>query len=96
MNEDRLAILRTHRSNVHRYRRLLATELTELERNFVERRLKEEREAIAMMTSDPILLGPRPSQAPGIVPDKTGGYDAFSRNALQNTSVDPVEYGHTL
>lgn len=96
MNEDKLAILRTHRSNVHRYRRLLATELTELERNFVERRLKEEREAIAVLTSSPILLGPRPAHAPGIVPDETGEYDAFSRYARKNPSADPAEYGYTL
>ena len=43
--------LRARRNNVRRYRRLLQTELTELERRQVERRLNEERSAIESMTS---------------------------------------------
>jgi hypothetical protein len=35
-----------YRNNIHRYRRLLKTELTELERQFIERRLSEERSAM--------------------------------------------------
>jgi hypothetical protein len=46
MIEEKLALLRTHRNNIGRYRRLLKTELTELERQFVERRLSEERSAM--------------------------------------------------
>lgn len=34
--------LRAHRKNIGRYRRLLTTRLSELEREFIERRLKEE------------------------------------------------------
>ena len=34
--------LRTHRNNIQRYRHLLQTSLTELERQFVEKRLTEE------------------------------------------------------
>jgi hypothetical protein len=33
--------LRTHRNNIARYRRLLQTKLTDLERQFIERRLSE-------------------------------------------------------
>ena len=36
------ARLRTLRSNIARYRRLLETNLTELEREYIERRLSEE------------------------------------------------------
>ena len=46
MIEDELALLRTHRSNISRYQRLLRTELTEFERQYVERRLSEERSAM--------------------------------------------------
>lgn len=35
--------LRAHRNNIHRYRRLLATRLSDLERAYIERRLTEER-----------------------------------------------------
>lgn len=35
-----------HRDNVNRYRRMLRTPLTELERHFVERRLAEEHDAL--------------------------------------------------
>ena len=33
---------RTHRNNLHRYRQLLKTMLTDAERQFIERRLLEE------------------------------------------------------
>ena len=38
MIDQQLARLRTHRSNIQRYRNLLQTSLTELERQFVEKR----------------------------------------------------------
>jgi len=45
MLDERFARLRTHRNNIVRYRRLLKTKLTEYERQFIERRLSEERSA---------------------------------------------------
>jgi hypothetical protein len=39
--------LRTYRNNISRYRRLLKTQLTEFERQFIEKRLSEERSAMA-------------------------------------------------
>lgn len=42
MIDQQLTRLRTHRSNIQRYRNLLQTSLTELERQFVQRRLTEE------------------------------------------------------
>jgi hypothetical protein len=46
MIDDKLALLRTHRNNISRYRRLLKTNLTDLERRFIERRVSEERSAM--------------------------------------------------
>jgi hypothetical protein len=46
MIDEAFALLRTHRNNIDRYRRLLKTELTELERRFIETRLSEERTAM--------------------------------------------------
>jgi len=45
MSEENLARLRAHRNNIHRYRRLLRTHLTELERQYIENRLSAEVEA---------------------------------------------------
>ena len=42
IDDQHLARLRAHRSNIQRYRNLLQTSLTELERQFVEKRLTEE------------------------------------------------------
>ena len=42
MIDEKLARLRTHRNNIARYRCLLKTKLTNLERQFIERRLSEE------------------------------------------------------
>jgi len=40
---------KAHRDNIHRYIRLLGTELTELERRFIRRRLEEERQSLAAL-----------------------------------------------
>lgn len=63
MMVENLARLRVHRNNIHRYRRLLGTSLTELERDYVERRLAEERSAIDALTAETLPLkmpGERP------------------------------------
>jgi hypothetical protein len=40
-----------HENNINRYRRLLRTRLTEIEREYVERRLGEERHALALLVA---------------------------------------------
>ena len=45
MMDEKPARLRNHRNNIGRYRRLLQTKLTDLERQFIERRLSEEQSA---------------------------------------------------
>jgi hypothetical protein len=42
--------IRACRSNIERYRQLLATELTDLERSFIHRRLAEDRLALDALT----------------------------------------------
>ena len=42
MINQQLARLRSHRSNIQHYRNLLQTNLTELERQFIQKRLTEE------------------------------------------------------
>jgi hypothetical protein len=56
MIDENLARLQTHRNNIHRYRRLLGTQLSELERQYLERRLSEERTAIEMLSTTILLL----------------------------------------
>ena len=51
MIDEKNAELRTHRNNIHRYRRLLRTKLTELERQFIERRMAEEQSKLESLTS---------------------------------------------
>jgi hypothetical protein len=46
MLDENLARLRAHSNNIHRYQRLLATQLTNLERDYIERRLAEERASL--------------------------------------------------
>jgi hypothetical protein len=45
----RVALTQVHRNNIDRYRRLLRTRLTDLERQFIERRLAEELGALALL-----------------------------------------------
>ena len=42
MIDEQMARMRTHRNNIYRYRHLLQTKLTELERDLIEKRLAEE------------------------------------------------------
>jgi hypothetical protein len=46
MMDEKLARLRAHRNNISRYRRLLKTKLTKIEREFIGRRLSEEQLAL--------------------------------------------------
>jgi hypothetical protein len=56
MIDEKLALLRTHRNNIGRYHRLLKTELTQLERQFIERRLSEERSAMEKLAASTLPL----------------------------------------
>jgi hypothetical protein len=52
MFEESLARIRTHRNNIHRYRRLLRTELSDLERDFIDRRIAEEEAALDALVAE--------------------------------------------
>jgi hypothetical protein len=56
MIDEKFALLRTHRNNIRRYRRLLNTELTELERQFIEKRLSEERSTMEKLSASTFPL----------------------------------------
>jgi hypothetical protein len=56
MTDEQLVRLRAHSNNIHRYRRLLRGNLTEHERQFVERRLTEEQSAIQRLTANGLPL----------------------------------------
>jgi hypothetical protein len=58
--ETRIVQLRTHQKNIDRYEGLLQTKLSEAERQYIEKRLSEERLAMAMLQ----FMGPSaPSEA---------------------------------
>ena len=67
MIEENIARLRAHRDNIHRYRRLLTTQLSDLERDYVARRLEEEQAAMDALsqTTFPFTLpgAPRVAEA---------------------------------
>jgi hypothetical protein len=62
--DEKLARIRTSRNNIRRYRRLLDTPLTDLERDFVERRLTEEDGTLQKLhlQTFPLVLGARPKR----------------------------------
>jgi hypothetical protein len=59
MFDENLARIRTHRNNIHRYRGLLRTELSDLERDFIERRMADEQGAL-----DALVAGTFPVTIP--------------------------------
>jgi hypothetical protein len=58
MTDEHCARLRTHQGNIRRYRQLLETSLTELEREFIAKRLTEEQSAVEVLSAEVAL---RPS-----------------------------------
>jgi hypothetical protein len=56
MSDEQLALLRMHRNNISRYRRLLETLLTGHEREFIERRLAEEQSAFRTLAGSTFPL----------------------------------------
>ena len=56
MIDEQLARLRAHRNNISRYRGLLKTILTDLERAFIERRLAEEQSAFQALAAGTLPL----------------------------------------
>jgi hypothetical protein len=57
VTDEKLARLRAHDNNISRYRRLLRTDLSDVERGFIERRLNEERSAMKSLTNHPVSGG---------------------------------------
>jgi hypothetical protein len=49
--DDRIARLHTHQKNIDRYQRLLKTKLNEVESQYLEKRLSEERFWMAMLNT---------------------------------------------
>ena len=66
---ERTARLRAHHQNIERYQSLLKTELAGAELQYLERRLAEERFAIAMLQ----FMEPSTSLKGHNVPDALGG-----------------------
>lgn len=56
------ARLGTHRNNIARYRRLLETNLTELERDYIQRRLSEEQSSLEGLESVESAFNPQSSK----------------------------------
>jgi|tagenome__1003787_1003787.scaffolds.fasta_scaffold20075664_2 hypothetical protein len=51
------ALCQAHRNNIKRYERLLDTNLTDIERNFIDVRLSEERAALRIVDQGRSLRG---------------------------------------
>jgi len=52
MFEQNLGRIRTHRNNIHSYRTLLQTKLSDLERDFIDRRMAEEQAALGALVAE--------------------------------------------
>ena len=63
MLEFATARLSAHANNIARYRRLLETCLTELEREYVQRRLSEEQSGLERLRSLASAVSPNPLTA---------------------------------
>ena len=64
MMDENIACLRTHRNNIAADRRLLQTKLTDLERQFIERRLSEEQSEYELLAAGTFPMTFRIPKAP--------------------------------
>jgi hypothetical protein len=64
MLDEDFARIRAHRNNIHRYRRLLSTKLSDLERQFIERRMAEETASLETLTTETFPIAFVPPQRP--------------------------------
>ncbi|XIA62007.1 hypothetical protein ACFIOY_20145 [Bradyrhizobium sp. TZ2] len=65
MIDEKFAHLRAYRNNIDRYNRLLETELSDLERRFIERRLAEDQSAMERLASSIFPVTPEPPGGQG-------------------------------
>ncbi|KRP99914.1 hypothetical protein AOQ72_12185 [Bradyrhizobium yuanmingense] len=56
MLDEYLARIRAHRNNIHRYRRLLKSNLSDVERQFIEERLTEEQTVLESLSDETFPL----------------------------------------
>jgi hypothetical protein len=54
--DETFARLRAYRNNIHRYRRLLGTQLTDIERDYVHRRLAEAQREMDELSAETLPL----------------------------------------
>jgi hypothetical protein len=73
MTNEKLERLRAHRNNIDRYRRLLASRLTDVERAYIERRLREEQASVEALLQEAL-----PHRL-------TGRIEPFRRHSLRET-----------
>jgi hypothetical protein len=67
MVDENLALLRSRRNNISRYRRLLNTNLTDLELGFIEKRLAEETLALDSIVASTFPLSFRLPTSPAVM-----------------------------
>ena len=51
-NDDVRVRIRTHRNNIYRYRRLLRAELSDLDRDFIDKRMAREQAALEALVAE--------------------------------------------
>jgi len=81
MIDEKFALLRTHRNNIARYRRLLETKLTEYERQYIERRMSEENTAMEKLAASTFPIAFEFRRIETSAPDTIGGRD--NQDAVQ-------------
>lgn len=67
MTDEKFVRLRVHRNNIDRYRQLLKTTLTDIERDFIELRLSEEQAAIDALFLLKVRASSSKSESEGIL-----------------------------
>ena len=83
MPDESAVRIQAHRQNIRRYKALLATPLTALERDFIDRRIAEEDTQIQRLSA-----GARKPRTADLVPGLMGSLDARATDVRRPIAAD--------
>jgi hypothetical protein len=72
MIDENFALMRSHRNNIDRYHKLLKSSLSDLERQFIERRLAEEQSKLEAIVASTFPLTFKLPTSPWSAPASAG------------------------
>ena len=86
MIDENFSLMRAHRNNISHYRRLLKTNLTDIERQFLERRVAEEQSSLEKIAASTFPLAFRLPAPPATM----GNSQCWTSNRNNHDAIEQM------